>query len=162
MRTLIGQFDLAPLQQSIDGIVNEVKAQINALNPLVLLKGPLDAFKSLQHDVATFDPLAPLTTVLNALRDLVPRVIAKLSAEKLLQAPLAIYQTIVDALKALNIQTLMGPVLDQIDRIAEQVNQGLDSTVGAFQRLQQALPSGGGGSVLSVAVSITGSLDVGL
>jgi hypothetical protein len=55
-------------------------------------------------------------------------------------------------LSALDIQSLLAPVLDLVDSIGQQVDQGLDETVTAFQGLQAALPGGGGGS--SVAVSV--------
>jgi hypothetical protein len=154
LQNLIQQFDLAPLRQALDGIVQQVKTQINSLNPLDLLKPELDAFKSLQQDVAGFDPLASLVTVLNALRDMIPRVIAKLSAEKLLEVPLAIYDAILQTVRKLELGTLLEPVLDQLDLIAKQVNEGLDATVTSFERLQQALPSGGGGSSASASASI--------
>jgi hypothetical protein len=55
----------------------------------------------------------------------------------------------------LNISALLGPVLDALDNIAVQVDQGLDETVEAFKRLQEALPPPGGGSSGSVSVSVT-------
>jgi len=47
----------------------------------------------------------------------------------------------------------MAPVLDLVDSIGQQVDQGLDETVTAFRGLQAALPSGGGGSSVSVSVA---------
>ena len=75
-----------------------------------------------------------------------------MSAEQLLHSPLAIYRSLVNALSALNISALLAPVLDAVDVIGQQVDQGLDDTVTAFRGLQAALPSGGGGSSVSVSV----------
>jgi hypothetical protein len=122
------------------------------LSPTKLLAAPLAAVAGLKAQVAAFDPLHALLTVLDALRDTVARVLAKLDTQALLADPLAIYREIVDALDALNVQALMGPVLDLLDSIAHDVDQGLGDTVAAFQRLQDALPAGGGGSSASVAI----------
>jgi hypothetical protein len=46
-------------------------------------------------------------------------------------------------------------VLDALDNIAQQVDEGLTETVAAFDHLQQALPPPGGGSSVSVSVSVT-------
>jgi len=129
-----------------------VLADIQALSPATLLAEPLAAFAALKSTLAAFDPLAPLLTLLDALRDTAARVVGKLSAQQLLHSPLAIYHAIVDALAQLDIGHLLAPVLDLVDSIGQQVDQGLDETVTAFQGLQAALPGGGGGSSASVSV----------
>ena len=60
-----------------------------------------------------------------------------------------------NAIRQLNVETLLTPVLDVLDSIAQQVDQGLDETVEAFKRLQEALPPPGGGSSASVSVTVT-------
>jgi hypothetical protein len=79
-------------------------------------------------------------------------VLEKLSAQQMLASPLAIYREVLAAFDALDIGALLAPIFDLIDSIARQVDEGLDETVGAFQGLQAALPSGGGGSSASVAL----------
>jgi hypothetical protein len=93
--------------------------------------------------------------VLNALRDLIAKILQKLNLETLLATPLAIYDQIVKDLEKININGLLNPVFDQLDNIAKQVDQGLGDTVTAFKRLQAALPGGGGGSA-SVSVAVGG------
>ena len=149
---LIDQIDLAPLTTALQSVYDEVLADITALSPATLLAAPLAAFAALKTQLAAFDPLAPLLALLNGLRDTAARVVGKLSAEQLLHSPLAIYHSLVDALSALNIGALLAPVLDAVDVIGQQVDQGLDDTVTAFRGLQAALPSGGGGSSVSVSV----------
>ncbi|MEJ8849515.1 hypothetical protein [Variovorax rhizosphaerae] len=155
LQTLIAAIDLAPLTQAVDGVFQQVLAEVQALSPQVLLASPLAAVDALKAEVAAFDPLQALLTALDALRDTVARLLDKLSAEKLLADPVAIYREIVDALDALNLQALMAPVTELLDSIAHDVDEGLDETVAAFQRLQDALPSGGGGSSGSVDVEVT-------
>lgn len=154
LQTLINAFDLAPLQTAVNEVFQGAVAELQALSPSTLLAAPLASVNSLKAEVAAFNPLQPVLTVLDALRDTAARVLGKLSAQQLLADPLAIYREIVDALDALNVQALMTPVLDLLDSIAHDVDAGLDNTVTAFQRLQDALPSGGGGSSVTVDVSL--------
>lgn len=154
LETLIAAIDLAPLQQAVDEVFQDALNEVQALSPTALLAGPIAAVDALKAQVAAFDPLHALLTVLDTLRDTAARVLEKLSAQQLLADPIAIYREIVDALDALNVQALMTPVLDLLDSIAHDVDAGLDDTVAAFQRLQDALPSGGGGSSASVSVTV--------
>jgi hypothetical protein len=154
LSALIAALDLAPLEQAVDAVFQDTLAQLQALSPATLLAAPLAAVNTLKAEVAAFDPLAALLTLLDALRDTAARVLEKLSAQQLLADPLAVYREIVEALDALNVQALMAPVLDLLDQIAHDVDEGLDNTLGAFQRLQDALPSGGGGSSVSVEVVV--------
>jgi hypothetical protein len=155
LKKIIDAIDLGPIKQEIDKIVQEVKTQIESLNPEVILKDPIDAFKGLQDDLVKNDPLQHVIGVLNALRDLIAKILQKLNLETLLATPLAIYDQIVKDLEKININGLLNPVFDQLDNIAKQVDQGLGDTVTAFKRLQAALPGGGGGSA-SVSVAVGG------
>jgi len=152
LQGLIDAVDLAPLQQAVDEVFQGAVAEVQALSPTTLLAGPTGAVNALKAEVAAFNPLQALTTVLDTLRDTVARVLAKLSAQQLLADPVLIYREIVDALDALNVQALMAPVLGLLDSIAHDVDTGLDETVAAFERLQDALPSGGGGSSVTVEI----------
>jgi hypothetical protein len=88
-------------------------------------------------------------------RDTVARVLEKLSFERLLATPLAIYDQILAALDRLDVAKLLAPLLDTLDTIAHGVDTGLDHTVEAFERLQAALPGGGGGSSAEVSVGVS-------
>lgn len=150
---LIDAIDLGPLKDAVDAVYQEILAELQALSPATLLAAPLAAFDTLKAELATFDPLAPVLALLNGLRDTAARVLAKLSTQQLLATPLEIYRDVLAAFGALDIGALLAPVLDLLDTIAKQVDDGLDETVTAFKQLQAALPSGGGGSSASVAVA---------
>ncbi|HWS11986.1 MAG TPA: hypothetical protein VN279_04255 [Rhodocyclaceae bacterium] len=152
LQSVIDALDLTPLVDALQAVYDEIRADIQALSPAVLLAEPIAAFGELKSELAGFDPLAPLLDALDALRDTAARVLEKLSAQQMLASPLAIYREILAAFDALDIGALLAPIFDLIDSIARQVDEGLDETVGAFQGLQAALPSGGGGSSASVAV----------
>ena len=80
----IHAIDLAPLQQGVHDIVEEVKAQILAISPEVLLAPALASFDALKADLLAFDPLKDIRALLDALQATVTRVLAKLDGNKLL------------------------------------------------------------------------------
>lgn len=153
LRALLDAVDLAPLVAAADGIVAQVRSEIDALHPDHVLAEPLAAFTALRQALLATDPLAAVTTILDNLRTLVAQVLDKLDLQKLLAEPLAIYREILGVLHGIDPAALLAPVFDQLDAIAEQVDSGLDDTVTGFKRLQDALPAGGGGSSLSVSVA---------
>jgi hypothetical protein len=155
LQALIGLFDLQPIIDGIQSVFQEVRTQVLAYSPNVLLQPQLAAFDALKQTLQSFDPIGVLISLLNAVRDAATRIIGKLSAQKLLEAPIAIYDEVVDALRELNVAELLAPVLDVLDSIALQVSDGLDDTVDAFTRLQESLPPPGGGSSVSVSVEVT-------
>jgi len=88
-------------------------------------------------------------------------VLAKLDGNKLLAQPIRIYDDVVNALKALSLDTLLEPVLNQLDALAGQVSTGLDDTAHAIERLQAALPApGSSGGVAGAAAGLVASVGV--
>ena len=154
LNELVAAIDLAPLREGLAEVHGEVRQQVEALNPLHILAPSLDAFDALKQALLTFDPLKPVHEVIALFQDTVHRVRAKLEVEQLLREPIRIYDDIVRALSALQIDSLLSPVLDQLADLASQIDDGLDRTVTAITRLQQALPAGGGSSGASVGLEI--------
>lgn len=144
LTTVIAQIDLQPLTDAADTIVGDVKAEIDRLNPKLLLAGPLAAFATLKDTVVNHDPVEEITALLTGLRDLIAEVLSKLDFDRLLETPLTIYDHILSELRKLDPSGLLDPVFDRLDAIAAQVDTGLDETVAAFKRLQEALPEGSG------------------
>ncbi len=151
---LVDAIDLAPLRAAVGGVFREARGQIEALQPSRLLAAPLAAMDALRADVAAFDPLAALRAVITALRDTVERILGTLRAETILASPLAIYDDILAALGSLDVEVLIAPILDLLDQIAGQVEDGLTRTVAAFKKLQDSLPSGEG-STLELVASVS-------
>jgi hypothetical protein len=154
LRAALDAIDIAPLLAALDAIHAEVLAQVQALSPDALLGDVLDEVTALKATLAGADPLAPVIGILEAVRDTIARVLGKLSIEALLEIPLEVYDELLAELSRLDVAALITPLRAQLDEIARQVHDGLDETVVAFERLQDALPSGGGGSSASVSVSV--------
>lgn len=165
----VATIDLTPIVEAIQGVVDEAKHQLEQLSPMTLLAAPIASFVGLQAQLAAFDPLGPLLDAFDELKATIRRLVGdppevtadrvegKLTAERLLQVPLAIADEILDAFAALDLETLLTPVLDALDGLAHEVDDGLDRTVTAFKHLQDALPSGGGGSSVTVSASVGGN-----
>lgn len=150
-----GLIDAVSLQPLIDAAAEVRQAVLDELAPLdpdALLGEAVAAFTALAATVADFDPLGDLLAVLDVVKDGAARLLEKLSAEALLESPLAIYDHILAELRTLSLDGLLAPILDQLGAIAAEIDDGLDKTVTAFERLQDALPAGGGGSSVSVEV----------
>jgi hypothetical protein len=151
----VAAIDLTPIVDAIQGLVDETKAQIAQLSPDVLLAGPLGSFTALQDTLRDFDPLGVVIHLLEAIRDTVARLLDKLHAERILRVPLQIVDDLLHVMEQLDFDNLLAPVFDALDGLAGEVSTGLDDTVSSFKRLQQSLPSGGGGGA---SASLTGSI----
>ncbi len=143
---LLDAVDLAPLVDGADAIVATARGEIAALNPSAILAEPMAAFSRLRTAIVDADPLATISSILADLQALIARVLGKLNLERLLATPLAIYDDILAQLHALDPSGLLAPLYDQLDVMARQIDTGLTDTITGFQRLQDALPAGGGSS----------------
>ncbi len=152
---LIDAVDLGPLLEAMDAVVDEVKAQVAAFNPDVLLGEPLASFRALRAALLDADPLAAVAAIVADLQAALVRVLGKLELETLLASPLAIYDHLLAQLRALDVTGLLTPVFVKLDEIALQVDVGLEGTVAAFEELQAALPGGGGGGSVSASLSVS-------
>ncbi len=150
----LDSLDLDAVRQGLEAIVEAAVAEVRALDPSVFLALPLGALQNLRQEVLDFDPLQPIQAVLKALQDTLTRVLGMLSAERLLEDPVAIYDHVLAQLAQLDVEVLLQPVLLQLDAIALAIDLGLEDTVTAFERLQDALPEPGGGLSVSVSVDV--------
>ena len=154
LQALPGQLSLAGLIAELDTIHATVRGQIAQLHPDQVLGDALTALTGLRERVADFDPLALLNEALTALRDSSSRVLGKLDAEDILATPLAVYDKILADLGQLDLQRILVPLLDTLDALAAGVEQGLEDTTTAFQRLQAALPDQIGSTTVSGSASL--------
>lgn len=154
---IVNLFDLTRLSDALDGIHQAIRDEIAAFHPDSILGSIKTAFADAQATVAAFDPLGPVIETLETLKATVIRVLEKLDGDALLAAPIDIFNTVMDLLRALDLNDLLGPLYDRLDAIAAQVADGLEGTVDAFEDLQDALP----GQVGSTSISGSASVSVG-
>jgi hypothetical protein len=135
-------------------VVDEVKNQITLLSPDHLLGPILDSFSQLRNDLLNNDPLQQVLAIIANVKALIAGILEKIKLENILKVPLEIYDYILSELDKVNPNGLIEPILDQLDAIALQVDEGLTETVAAFQRLQASLPGGAGGASAAVSVGV--------
>ncbi|HYI00865.1 hypothetical protein, partial [Hyalangium sp.] len=155
LQTAIAAIDITPLREGLQAVYDEARGGIQALSPSALLGPTLTEFDTLKATLLAFDPLQPLRLVLDEIKAVKDRLVPLLDGHTLLASPITIYDEVMGALRALNLEELLGPVLNALDDLARQVDEGLDLTTDALERLQQALPapgSGGGSDSISGSV----------
>jgi hypothetical protein len=153
IRSAIDLLNLGALSDGVSEILDTVKAEIMTLAPGTLLAPTLAALDTLRAQVIAFDPLAELQALLTALAEQAAGVIDRLDPDRLLAEPARLYDEIVAILRSVQVDALLAPILDELDALAADVDDGLTRTADAIGRLQAALPSSGGG-VASVGVEL--------
>jgi hypothetical protein len=153
IRSAIELLSLGALSDGLTDILNTVKADLMALAPGTLLAPTLAALDALRARVIAFDPLGELQALLTALAKQAAGVIDRLDPDRLLAEPARLYDEIVTILRAVQVDALIAPILDELDALAADVDDGLTRTADAIGRLQAALPSSGGG-IASVGVEL--------
>jgi hypothetical protein len=152
---ILESLSLTPLKDGLKAIHLAVVAQIKPFHPDQLLAEPLAAFTTVRNQVIAFDPVKDIQAIIEAVAKAVETVLKKLNVEELLAEPLALYDKILELISSLKPGDLLVPVLDQLDRVAEEVDQGLTRTVDAFRGLQDALPDQVGSTSLSASASVS-------
>ncbi|SDD81704.1 hypothetical protein [Rhodospira trueperi] len=146
--------DLSPLRDALAGIYDDLVARVEALRPSSLLAEPLASFTTAQQTLGAFDPLGAVQALLDDLAERAERTVAKLTPSEILSGAVDLHAAIVAEIERLQVATLMAGVFDELDRLAAQVNAGLDDTATAFRELQDALPDQVGSTRVSVSVSV--------
>lgn len=155
LQALKTQLSLEPLIAEISHIYQEAKNQLFSLHPDQLLGETITALNHTKGQLGSFDPLAPINAALTALQQSSGGILEKLDVNTIFQAPLATYDEILDALKQLDIQKLLQPLLDVLDTIATNVDRGLEETATAVTQLQAALPDSVGSSGNTASASFS-------
>jgi hypothetical protein len=77
---LIALIDLQPVIDGVEAVFQEVRGQLLAYSPSVLLHDQLTAFAALKQTLLDFDPLAAILTLLDGLRDTAARIVLAVGA----------------------------------------------------------------------------------
>jgi hypothetical protein len=143
IQTLLDTIDIKLISDELKMVHTQVRGELMAFKPSVLLAEPLDAFDSLRNGLDAFDPFAAVRTAIDAFKAEVEDL---LGPESLLRPSVMFaglleqYQRILDLADELNVRDALQPVLAELDAIKEQLDTGLEETGDAFTRLQEALP----------------------
>ena len=155
---LLRLLDLGQITAGLDAVVDAGKQQILALDPITILQPSLTAFDTLRAEVQTFDPLAPLRTVVNALRETAQRILDKLNVERLIEPASLVFDELLATLRRLDPDALVMPLIEALRTLATDIHDGLGQLRAALVRLQEAIPSTEG---LALAGAVDVDVDLG-
>lgn len=143
VQTLLDTINIKLISDELKAIHTQIRADLLAFQPSLLLAEPLDAFDGLKDGLIGFDPFAPVRTAIDTFKLEAGEL---LGADSLLRPSvmfaglLAQYERILGLAAQLNVRDALQPVLAELEAIKEQLDSGLGETGEAFTRLQEALP----------------------
>jgi hypothetical protein len=156
--SLLRLIDLTQITEGLDNVVDAGKLQILSLDPITVLQPTLTAFDNLRNEVRNFDPLAPVRTVVNALRDTARRILDKLSVERLIEPASQVFDELLQIVRDLDPNALVMPLVEALRTLATDIHDGLGQLRAALVRLQEAIPSTEG---LALAGAVDVDVDLG-
>ncbi len=143
LQTAIDRIDITFIVTELSSVHAVLRSEINALRPSLLLAEPLSAFEALQTRIADYDPLQSVRAVIDAFKAAVAELTdpdSPLRPTILLDALLTTYESILSMAGDLNIREVLQPILDELQAISGQLDEGLERSGEAFGRLKEALP----------------------
>lgn len=144
LQAILARIDLTPVVAELSGIHAAVRGQIASLSPQALLGDVLAAFDELQQHLASYDPLAPARTAINAFKAAVAALAEPGSVVRptvLFAGVVSVHHDFTNAVASIDVRNLLKPVLDALHGLVQQLDEGLLSTEDAFGDLQSALPA---------------------
>lgn len=141
LASVLALLDLTPIVDELTALHTQVHDEVAQLSPDAQL-GPVVARGDQVIDrLTTFDPLAPVKQIVQAALDAADEVFASVRPTVVFAPVLDLYQQVKGIVGALDLVSLLQPVLAAFDGIAAQLDDGFDRTGDALQELQHALPS---------------------
>ena len=143
IQTLLDTINIKLISDELKAVHTQIRDELMAFRPSVLLAEPLDAFDSLRSGIEAFDPFAAVRAAIDEFKEEAEEL---LGSESLLRPSVMFaglleqYQRILNLAAQLNVKEALQPVLEELDAIKEQLDEGLSGTGEAFTRLQGALP----------------------
>jgi hypothetical protein len=136
----LAALDLSFIRTGLQGLHDQIAAEINQLRPSVLLASVLTAFDQTKATIAAFDPLAPVRTAIDAMKAAIDDVANHYRPTVLFASVFKLHDEVVKALGTLDVRDLLDPILKALDDIKTQLDTGLDGTAAALTGLQGVLP----------------------
>ena len=160
VRGVLDALDVGPVVAELTGLHQQVLGQVQAVAPQQLLGGVLAAADEVVARLRDFDPLAPVAGAVTAAREAALTVLETARPTVVFADVVGLHRDVVALAAGLDVAALLRPVLEALDGLGGQLDDGFDRTGDALQRLQAALPDTVTPSVLSVGVEV--GVEVGL
>ena len=160
VETALALIDIGTVVDELQGLHDDLAAQIAAMSPQELLGDVLSSFDALVDRLESFDSLALVRDVIDEMTLTVEMTFDTLRPTVVFEDVSADYATILDLAAGLDVATLMEPVVFALEGIALQLDTGLEVTAEALGRLQAALPSEVSSSSAAGSVSVSGGISL--
>ncbi len=158
VRGVIDQLDIAPIVAELEALHAEVRDEVAQLTPDALLGDVVAEADAVIQRLEDFDPLAPVRQVVTEARQAADAVFESARPTVVFAPVVELHRSVVGIASGLDVVTLLRPILDALDGIAAQLDDGLDRTGDALIDLQAALPS----EVSSTDLGVSASVGVGV
>lgn len=157
---LLNALSTEALLADLTAIRERLIALVEGLRPSTVLAAPLAAFDGIQHTLETFDPLAPVRTVVDGLRAEIDAFAHDFAPSTLLAPLLTLYDDLARLIGSFDVAGLLEPVLGALAEIGRVIDHGMDGVIDALEKLKAACASDGG-PIPGLDVSVAASVDVG-
>ena len=164
VRSLVQTLDLSFVRTELTAARDDVVVTVEQLRPTAVLGDLLADVTALQARIAGFDPIGPVRAVTEALADVITTFETELRPTVLAAPALAAYDTVRDTVDAIAVDDVLRPVLDALDGVSAQLEDGMNRLIDALHGVQDACASGGPslGAALGAAAGVAGALSVGV
>jgi hypothetical protein len=159
VRAVVETLDIAFVRTEITAARDDVVTTIEALRPSALLGPVLTDVEGLRARVLAFDPLAPVRAIVDGLVITIDTFEQQFAPTVLTAAALQTYDTVREVVAAIAIDEVLRPVLDALDGVAAQLEDGMGRVIDALKNAQDACASGGPslGAALGAAADLVGA-----
>jgi len=157
---VLAAIDLGPVVDELAALHTQVRDEVAKLTPRALLGDVVTAADDVVDRLAQFDPLAPVREVVDATRAAALAVLETARPTVVFRPVVDLHADVVRIAGGLDVVALLGPVLDALDGLAVQLDDGFDRTGDSLARLQDALPSEVTSTDLGASIGV--AVDVGV
>jgi hypothetical protein len=140
VKQLLATLDLGFLTTELKSLHDELLADIDQLKPSTLLADVIASVQQTQETILGFDPLGAARAAVDAMKQAIEELVNDFRPTKLFGPILDVYDHILKIARGLDVKNLLEPILTALDDIKAQLDEGLDRTADALDRLQAALP----------------------
>jgi hypothetical protein len=159
VKAVVEALDVTFVRTELTAARDEVVTTIEALRPSALLGPVLTDVEELRARVLGFDPLSPVRAVVNGLVVTIDTFEQQFAPTVLAAPALQTYDTVRAVVAAIAIDEVLRPVLDALDGVAGQLEDGMGRVIDALKNAQDACASGGPslGAALGAAADLVGA-----
>jgi hypothetical protein len=137
---LLGELDVGFVRTDLQAVHDQIAADIDAFRPSNVLAPIVASVEATQHTIAAFDPLGAVREAVEAMKAAVEEVGNDFRPTTIFAPILDSYEHVLAAAEGLDVRNLLKPILDALDEVKQQLDQGLDEAADALDHLQAALP----------------------